>query len=104
MTIEVEVVEPRAAAREAGLRYVTDAVPGITRRRAGRGFSYRDVKGKRIGDEAELERIRALAVPPAWEDVWICALPNGHLQATGRDARHRKQYRYHPEWPRPGMS
>ncbi len=96
MTTEVE--EPRAAAREAGLRYVTDAVPGITRRRAGTGFSYRDVKGKRIGDEAELERIRALAVPPAWEDVWICVLHNGHLQATGRDARHRKQYRYHPDW------
>lgn len=93
-------VEPQRAARLAGLRYVTDAVAGITRRRVGRGFSYRDPSGERIDDPEEIERIKAIAVPPAWEDVWICTYANGHLQATGRDARRRKQYRYHPEWSR----
>lgn len=87
-----------AAAREAGLRYVTDDRPGITRRGAGTGFSYRDPFGKRIADRAELERIRGIAIPPAWESVWICPNPRGHIQATGRDARGRKQYRYHPHW------
>jgi DNA topoisomerase-1 len=90
--------ESRAAARAAGLRYSTDARPGISRRRHGRGFSYRDAEGKTIRDRAILDRIRALAIPPAWTDVWICAWPNGHLQATGRDARGRKQHRYHPDW------
>jgi DNA topoisomerase-1 len=80
------------------LRYVSDATPGITRRRAGRGFTYRDSRGRRVRDAATLERIRAIAVPPAWREVWICELDNGHLQATGRDARRRKQYRYHEEW------
>ena len=84
-----------AAAREAGLRYVTDDRPGITRRRAGRGFSYRDPFGKRISDRAEIERIRGIGIPPAWTNVWICPNPRGHIQATGRDARGRKQYRYH---------
>jgi DNA topoisomerase I len=93
-------VEPERAARLAGLRYVTDAVSGITRRRAGRGFTYRDPRGERIDDPEEIARIKQLAVPPAWEDVWICTFENGHLQATGRDARRRKQYRYHPEWSR----
>ena len=92
--------EPEKTARLAGLRYVTDASAGITRRRAGRGFSYRDPKGVRIDDEQVIARIKGLAVPPAWEDVWICSFENGHLQATGRDARRRKQYRYHPEWNR----
>jgi DNA topoisomerase-1 len=92
--------EPEKTARLAGLRYVTDASAGITRRRAGRGFSYRDPKGVRIDDEQVIARIKGLAVPPAWEDVWICTFENGHLQATGRDARRRKQYRYHPEWNR----
>jgi DNA topoisomerase IB len=82
------------------LRRTSDAEPGITRRRAGRGFSYRDAKGRRISDPAALARIRALAIPPAYHDVWICADPEGHLQATGRDARGRKQYRYHPSWQR----
>jgi DNA topoisomerase I len=91
-------VDDRASARAAGLRYANDAGPGIARRRAGRGFSYRDADGRRIGDRATLERIRRLAVPPAWTDVWICPIPNGHLQATGRDARGRKQYRYHARW------
>jgi DNA topoisomerase-1 len=87
-----------AAAREAGLRYVTDDRPGITRRRAGKGFSYRDPYGERITDRRELERIRDIAIPPAWTSVWICPNPRGHIQATGRDARGRKQYRYHKDW------
>jgi DNA topoisomerase I len=82
------------------LRYVSDMAPGIRRRRAGRGFVYTDSAGDRVEDEAVLSRIRALAVPPAWTDVWICPTPRGHLQATGRDARGRKQYRYHPKWRR----
>ncbi|HEU0243078.1 MAG TPA: hypothetical protein VFQ75_04180 [Candidatus Limnocylindrales bacterium] len=86
----------RAAAAEAGLRWTTDARPGIRRRRAGRGFSYRSADGATIRDAATLARIRSLAIPPAWTDVWICPSPNGHLQATGRDARGRKQHRYHP--------
>lgn len=91
-------LEARRQARDAGLVYVSDEQPGIRRRRAGKGFSYVDTKGRRIANEAELTRIRALAVPPAYVDVWICANPRGHLQATGRDARQRKQYRYHPQW------
>jgi DNA topoisomerase-1 len=88
----------RHTAREAGLRYASDARPGWTRRRAGRGFSYRDTAGRPIRDRAALARIRALAIPPAWTDVWICPSPDGHLQASGRDARGRKQYRYHRRW------
>ncbi|WP_260987611.1 DNA topoisomerase IB [Roseomonas gilardii] len=90
--------ELRQAARSAGLRYVSDEAPGITRRRAGSGFAYRDPEGHPLRDRAELARIRALAIPPAYRDVWICPLANGHLQATGRDERGRKQYRYHPGW------
>ena len=90
--------EPTEAARSAGLRYVTDAMRGITREAAGDGFRYLDADGKPIDDEATLARIRSLAIPPAWTDVWICKLANGHLQATGRDAKKRKQYRYHPRW------
>ena len=86
------------SAREAGLRYVTDDRPGITRRRSGRSFSYRDQSGALIVDRAERERIRAIGIPPAWTAVWICPNPRGHIQATGRDARGRKQYRYHPLW------
>jgi DNA topoisomerase I len=85
-------------AKEAGLRYVSDEQPGISRRGAGRGFAYYDAKGERVTDEATLKRIRALVLPPAWKDVWICPHPRGHLQATGRDDRGRKQYRYHDEW------
>lgn len=80
------------------LVYVSDAEPGITRRRCGRGFSYTAPDGTTIGQRQERKRIEALAVPPAYEDVWICVNPHGHLQATGRDARKRKQYRYHPKW------
>jgi DNA topoisomerase-1 len=92
--------DARAAAREAGLRYASDARPGFTRRGAGTGFSYRDAEGATIRDRETLARIRALAIPPAWTDVWICQWPNGHLQASGRDARGRKQYRYHAAWQR----
>ena len=88
------------AAKAARLRYVNDRRPGISRQAAAEGFVYRDPKGKVIRDAAELARIKALAVPPAWTDVWICPLENGHLQATGRDARRRKQHRYHPRWRR----
>lgn len=82
----------------AALRYVTAAGPGITRRRAGGGFSYRTETGRVLRGQATLQRIRSLAIPPAWTEVWICPHPEGHLQATGRDARGRKQYRYHPRW------
>jgi DNA topoisomerase-1 len=81
--------------RIAGLRHSSDAEPGIRRRRAGRGFSYHDAQGRSVTDRETLARIRAIAIPPAWTDVWICPAANGHLQATGRDARGRKQYRYH---------
>jgi DNA topoisomerase I len=81
-----------------GLRYVNDDDPGITRRRRGKGFSYADEDGRPVRDEQVLQRIRALAIPPAWTEVWICPSPRGHIQATGRDARGRKQYRYHPLW------
>jgi DNA topoisomerase-1 len=80
------------------LEYVTDEEPGIRRRRAGRGFAYSYPDGRPVRRDAELARIRALAIPPAWNDVWIARQPNAHLQATGRDARGRKQYRYHSEW------
>jgi DNA topoisomerase-1 len=92
------IVDPREAARAAGLRYVSDARPGITRHPRGDGFVYRDPSGAEIKDEAVLERIRSLAIPPAYAEVWICPAANGHIQATGRDARGRKQYRYHPRW------
>lgn len=88
----------RDEARSAGLRYVDDRLPGIVREAVRDGFRYIDCAGKRIRDEEELARIRSLAIPPAWVDVWICRWRNGHLQATGRDARGRKQYRYHPQW------
>lgn len=81
-----------------GLRYVTDAKPGYTRKRRGKSFVFLDAKGKRITDAAEVERIKAIGIPPAYERVWICPQANGHIQATGFDARGRKQYRYHPKW------
>jgi len=86
------------AARNIGLRYVNDQQPGIRRQKVGRGFSYFDVNGDRIQDKAERDRLKQLPIPPSWRDVWICPHPNGHLLATGRDARNRKQYRYHPDW------
>jgi DNA topoisomerase-1 len=86
------------SSKQAGLRYVTDAEPGITRKRRGKSFRYFDPDGKQIRDKEEIGRISSLAIPPAWTDVWICRRANGHLQATGRDARGRKQSRYHARW------
>src|SRR5262245_9773800 len=90
------------APRVEGLRYTTDREPGIRRIKRGRGFVYRHAggssDGRAVTDAAVLARIRSLAIPPAYRDVWICAHANGHLQATGRDARGRKQYRYHTRW------
>src|ERR671921_1073150 len=90
--------DPMESAQAAGLRYVSDAKPGIRRKRAGKGFSYVGADGRTVRDKATLARIRSLAIPPAYTDVWICPTADGHLQATGRDARGRKQYRYHPRW------
>ncbi len=90
--------EARQAARAEGLRYSSDREPGIRRFQRGKHFYYRDAHGDRIADAAVIQRIRKLAIPPAYKDVWICPHSNGHLQATGRDARGRKQYRYHPQW------
>ncbi|MDB5808615.1 MAG: topoisomerase [Betaproteobacteria bacterium] len=92
------VSEELRVAREAGLSYVSDAKPGIKRVGTPGRFRYLDKDGKSVRDSAVLDRIRALVIPPAWADVWICSSVNGHLQATGRDARGRKQYRYHPKW------
>ena len=89
---------PANSAISVGLRYVSDAMPGISRERAGQGFRYRYPIGTIVADEEVLKRIKSLAVPPAWRDVWICPDPCGHLQATGRDQRGRKQHRYHPRW------
>lgn len=89
---------PEQSAKDAGLRYVSDRQPGIARRRHGRSFRYIDPDGKPVRDAATIARIRSLVIPPAWRDVWICTSPNGHLQVTGRDARGRKQSRYHPRW------
>jgi DNA topoisomerase-1 len=90
--------DPPAAAKAAGLRYVNDNRPGIRRERDGEAFRYVDADGDPVSDEGTLKRIKSLAIPPAWTEVWICQYANGHLQATGRDARGRKQYRYHPKW------
>jgi DNA topoisomerase I len=87
-----------AAAEEAGLQYVSDERPGYSRRAKGKDFEYLDTEGKTIRDEQRLVRIKRLAIPPAWTDVWISPSANGHIQATGRDARSRKQYRYHERW------
>jgi len=93
-----ELVDPVESAQAAGLRYVSDLTPGIRRTRAGKGFRYAGSDGHPIRDAETLGRIKRLAIPPAWTEVWICPDPRGHLQATGRDARGRKQYRYHPRW------
>ncbi|MET0581676.1 MAG: DNA topoisomerase IB [Pseudoxanthomonas sp.] len=95
---EAESTEAQAHALDAGLIYVSDSQPGIARRRAGKGFGYRAPDGSAVRDDATLQRIRALAIPPAYTEVWICRSARGHLQATGRDARRRKQYRYHERW------
>src|SRR5215471_7378743 len=90
--------ESAEAAKEAGLQYVNDERRGYSRRARGKEFKYLDVEGKTIRDERRLLRVKRLAIPPAWTEVWICPLANGHIQATGRDARGRKQYRYHERW------
>jgi DNA topoisomerase I len=92
------ITDPVESAKAAGLRYVSDEMPGIRRKRVGKHFSYIGLDGKPIRDPEELKRIKSLGIPPAYTDVWICPLPNGHIQATGRDAKGRKQYRYHPRW------
>ena len=92
------VLDPVSSAKAAGLRYTTDTKPGIRRHRRGRGFAYTDADGRAIRSRPDLARIAALVIPPAWTGVWICPDPRGHLQATGRDARGRKQYRYHSKW------
>ncbi len=98
MKTPLPVTDPVEASKLAGLRYVTDSKPGITRKKWRSGFRYLDAAGSVIKDEPILARIKSLVIPPAWTDVWICPLANGHLQATGRDARKRKQSRYHPRW------
>src|SRR6266850_6158801 len=90
--------EHRRAAKKAGLRYVTDGISGIRRRRVGGGWAYYAPGGSRITDDQVRKRLNSLAIPPAWTDVWICPDPDGHIQATARDARGRKQYRYHPSY------
>ena len=96
---EIEVaIAPEEVAEEAGLRYVSDEQPGYSRKRKGDDFQFFDTDGKLIRDETRVLRIRRLAIPPAYEDVWICPSANGHIQATGRDVRGRKQYRYHERW------
>ena len=90
--------DSRNAARQAKLRYVHDTEPGISRKKHGKTFQYFAPNGDRIASDDVIHRINSLAIPPAYSDVWICARDNGHLQATGRDARQRKQYRYHPRW------
>lgn len=92
-TLELQPATP-------GLLYVNDDDPGLRRVKAGEGFAYRDPDGARVDDDATLDRIKTLAIPPAWTDVWICPSPRGHIQATGRDQKGRKQYRYHDAWRR----
>ena len=90
--------ESEAWAEAASLIYLTDASPGFSRRRTPSGFTYLDKRGEKLTDEKAIDRIRSLAIPPAWEDVWIAPIQKAHMQATGRDIRGRKQYRYHPQW------
>jgi DNA topoisomerase-1 len=96
--IAPRVDQHREAAARAGLNYVTDGLAGIQRKRSGKGWAFYAPDGGRIASPAERKRILSLAIPPAWTDVWICPDPNGHIQATARDARGRKQYRYHPQY------
>ena len=96
--VRTQSATPERAAKVAGLIYVSDNVPGISRQRAGKSFAYRTAKGSKLSDPKQMARIRQLAIPPAWQEVWICPQKDGHLQATGRDEKGRKQYRYHPSW------
>src|SRR5215813_3571654 len=92
------ITDPVESAKASGLRYITDASPGIRRKRIGSGFRYVNSDGKPVKKPEDLQRIKSLAIPPAWRDVWISISANSHLQATGRDSKGRKQYRYHPKW------
>src|SRR5437867_1513640 len=92
------IQDPAQSAKAVGLKYVSDELAGIRREKSGKAFRYRAPGGSLVHDVEVLNRIKSLAIPPAWTDVWICSDPNGHLQATGRDARKRKQHRYHPRW------
>ena len=92
------ITDPVETAKASGLRYITDTSPGIRRKRTGSGFHYVNSDGKRVRKSEDLQRIKSLVIPPAWQDVWISPTANSHLQATGRDSRGRKQYRYHPKW------
>jgi len=94
VSVSVEIAMPAPP----GLRYVCDDAPAIRRRRAGKGFVHLDARGRRVADAVVLKRVRSLVIPPAWTDVWICAAADGHIQATGRDAKGRKQYRYHADY------
>lgn len=96
--IPERVAEVASAIAEEGLRYVNESAPGYRRKRMGTSFSYYDQDGRRITDRAIIRRIKSIGIPPAYEFVWICPWANGHIQATGLDARGRKQYRYHPKW------
>ena len=98
LEIVTDPAESAKAAKAAGLRYVSDNKPGISRKRAGKGFRYIDPDGAPVKDKETLARIKSLVIPPAWTEVWVCPNPKGHLQVTGRDARGRKQSRYHPRW------
>ena len=91
-------MDPLVSAKQAGLRYVADNSPGVTRRKAGKLFKYVSPDGRAVKEADTLARIKSLAIPPAWTDVWICPDPRGHIQAVGRDQKGRKQYRYHPRW------
>ena len=99
VAVQFEIgLDPRVSAEQAGLTYVSDTAPGIRRKKWGRGFTFLDPDGNHVSDEAVRSRIDQLVIPPAWTEVWICIDPNGHIQATGRDAEARKQYIYHPNW------
>ncbi|MEO6995962.1 MAG: DNA topoisomerase IB, partial [Lacunisphaera sp.] len=95
---DAPLLEAKNAAKDAGLRYISDKTPGWRRVASGRNFRFIDQRGKAIRNKKEIARVQRLAIPPAWTDVWICPSDKGHIQATGRDARGRKQYRYHPDW------
>jgi DNA topoisomerase-1 len=98
MPTQEVLADPVQSAKAAGLRYITDARPGIQRKRSGKSFRYLDASGAPVRDKETLARIKSLVIPPAWQQVWISPTPDGHLQATGRDAKGRKQSRYHPRW------
>lgn len=99
-SLPLSVMDTAATARQVGLRYVNDQKPGIRRKRTQTGFRYVDAQGNPVRDKSVISRIKALVIPPAWQEVWICPWENGHIQATGRDAKGRKQYRYHARWRR----